>query len=64
MTGKIFVKPPFEGAVINQPDRDMRPLSADGEWVADTLLWRRMIINGDVVEATPPKAAPKPAAKE
>lgn len=62
MKTRIFVKPAVEGSVVYQPDRDMRPLDAAGEWVANSLLWQRMIINGDVVEATPPKAATKAAA--
>ena len=55
MKTRIFVKPAVEGSVVYQPDRDMRPLDADGEWVANSLLWQRMILNGDVVEAAPPK---------
>jgi hypothetical protein len=55
MTGKIFIKPAIDGAIVRQIDRDMRPLPPDGDWVADTLHWRRMIRNGDVVEAKPPK---------
>lgn len=62
MKTRIFVKPAVEGSVVYQPDRDMRPLDAAGEWVANSLMWQRMIINGDVVEATPPKAATKAAA--
>lgn len=59
MKTRIFVKPAFDGAVVYQPDRDMRPLDSDGEWVANSLLWQRMLINGDVVETTPPKTATK-----
>lgn len=55
--GRIFIKPAVEGAVVYQNDRDMRPLDAAGEWVADTLLWRRLILNGDVVETAPPDEA-------
>ena len=53
MTGKIFVKPAVDGAIVRQADRDMRPLPPKGAWVADTMLWRRLILTGDVVEAEP-----------
>lgn len=53
MTGKIFIKPAREGSLVRQADRDMRPLPQEGAWVADTLLWRRLINNGVVVETTP-----------
>lgn len=53
MTGKIFVKPAVDGALVRQADRDMRPLPAEGAWVADTMLWRRLILTGDVVETAP-----------
>jgi hypothetical protein len=54
MNGAIFVKPAIEGALVRQADRDMRPLPAEGAWVADTFLWRRLLGKGVVVEATPP----------
>jgi len=53
MTGKIFVKPAVDDALVRQADRDMRPLPPEGAWVEDSLLWRRLILTGDVVEAEP-----------
>lgn len=67
MTGKIFVKPAVDGALVRQADRDMRPLPAEGAWVADTMLWRRLILTGDVVEVEPvddPAADPRGLADE
>jgi hypothetical protein len=67
MTGKIFVKPAVEGALVRQVDRDMRPLPQEGAWVVDTMLWRRLILTGDVVEAEPvadPAADPRGLADE
>lgn len=45
----MFVKPAIEGAMIRIPERDMRPLAAEGEEVADNSFWFRRILFGDVV---------------
>jgi hypothetical protein len=62
MSGKIFIKPAVEDAIVLQPDRDMKRLEANGEWVVDSMHWRRLIINGDVVIAKPPHAPKKEGA--
>jgi hypothetical protein len=67
MTGKIFVKPAVEGALVRQVDRDMRPLPQEGAWVEDSMLWRRLILTGDVVEVEPladPTSDPRTLADE
>jgi hypothetical protein len=67
MTGKLFVKPAVHGALVRQADRDMRPLPPEGAWVEDSMLWRRLILTGDVVEAEPvddPSSDPRTLADE
>ncbi len=49
----MFVKPAVEGALIRIPERDMRPLSAEGEEVPETQFWFRRILFGDVVKVEP-----------
>src|SRR5579885_3316006 len=52
---KLFLKPAVPGAIVRQPDRDMRPLAQDGEWVQASTFWHLRLLNGDVIEADPPK---------
>ena len=47
---KLFVKPAAPGAIVRQPDRGMRPLAQEGEWVADNAFWRRRLAAGAVVQ--------------
>lgn len=47
----MFVKPAIEGAMIRIPERDMRPMLAEGEDVAENSFWFRRILFGDVVKA-------------
>jgi hypothetical protein len=49
----MFVKPAIPGDLIRIPERDMRPLSQDGEEVADNQFWFRRMVFGDVVRAEP-----------
>lgn len=46
----MFVKPKIPGDMIRIPERDMRPLSQDGEVVADSQFWFRRVLFGDVIE--------------
>lgn len=48
-----FIKPAKEDLVIPRPDQQFRPLAKDGEWVADSLFWRRRIADGDCIEVEP-----------
>lgn len=57
----MFVKPAVEGALIRIPERDMRPLAAEGESVPDTQFWFRRVLFGDVVEV--PTPAPQETSK-
>lgn len=61
MITKLFVKPAVAGAVVLQPDRDMKPLPADGDWVPGSFFWHARLLAGDVVEATPPAEPTSPA---
>jgi hypothetical protein len=63
MTGQIFVKPAVDGALVRRPHREFTPLPQGGDFVPDNMYWRRRILHGDVIEATPPEPAPEaPAA--
>ncbi len=46
----MFVKPAVEGTLIRIPERDMRPMLAEGEDVPETQFWYRRILFGDVVK--------------
>jgi len=59
----IKVKPARPDLLVRNPDRDYRPLAAEGEDVPDTIEWRRRILSGDVVEVTA-AAAPASAKKK
>lgn len=61
MTGKLYVKPAVEGAVVLQPDRDMARLPAEGGFVPASFFWHARLLAGDVVEATPPAEPTSPA---
>jgi hypothetical protein len=60
MTGKLFVKPAVEGAVVLQPDRDMAPLPAKGDYVPASFFWHARLLAGDVVETPPPESPQEP----
>lgn len=49
MKGMIFVTP-LEGKTLLNPDNLHQPLKAEGEWVPDSIFWRRRVIHGDVVQ--------------
>ncbi len=53
---KLYVKPRSAELVVRDP-RSLRKLKATGNWVPDTVYWRRRIISGDVLEVTPPEAS-------
>lgn len=55
----MFVKPAIPGYLIRIPERDMRPLSQDGEEVPETQFWFRRLLFGDVVRAEPAAASHK-----
>jgi hypothetical protein len=58
----IFIKPADPATVVRQPDRDMRPLAENGEWVTSTPFWELRLLHRDVVETAPPEE-PKVKAK-
>lgn len=50
---------PRDGVTILNPDRDNRPLRADGEDVPLTVYWQRRLNDGDVVAAAPRARKPR-----
>lgn len=66
MEGMIFIKPAVQGHVIRHPEKMQHLISQDGEWVVDSVIWQRKLIQGDVVLAEPPvevKLEVKPESK-
>ncbi len=59
---KIFIKPASPSTIVRDPDdidpvtNKPRPLRNVGEYKIDKPYWRRRLIDGDVVRATPPQA--------
>jgi hypothetical protein len=51
---KMFVKPKVPGTTVRQYDHDMQPLPQEGAWVVASTFWINRVLNGDVVETTPP----------
>lgn len=58
MSNRIYVKPrdskPGEAPVVVRDPRSRDKLPPEGRYVPDTSHWRRRLIAGDVVEASPP----------
>ncbi len=48
----MFVKPAVEGSLVRIPERDMRPLNAEGEEVPENSFWHRRILQGDVIQVS------------
>lgn len=60
----MFLKPTSSFVSVPDPSQQGTPdywLPADGREVEYSLYWTRRLIDGDVVEALPPAAAPAPA---
>ena len=51
---KLFVKLAVPGTAVRMPDRNMHLLPEEGAWVVSSSFWQARLLNGDVVEATPP----------
>lgn len=63
MADQIFIRPAREGLIVRDPI-SKQALPAAGRWVsAHTMYWRRRVLCGDVVVASPPQADSAPEAK-
>lgn len=47
---KITIKPSRKDLLVPNPDNQNKPLSEDGETVADSRYWKRRLKEGDVVK--------------
>lgn len=57
----MFIKPTSADVKVPDPEQAGTPgywLPADGREVEPSLYWTRRLIDGDIVEAEPPAAAP------
>ncbi len=57
----MFIKPTSADVKVPDPDQVGTPgywIPAEGREVVPSLYWTRRLIDGDIVEADPPAAAP------
>lgn len=58
---KIYLKPTSDQVKVKDP-LTRKPLDKDGEFKPNNSYWQRRLRDKDVVQATPPAGAQKPAA--